>query len=145
MATKRGRSIRVVVVLTPVHFCISGLKWSKRKCDPNHVHKRGLVRCQSSGSILTRARASFQRGPLESESTGHATISEQPRLGPALRRFTSHNTAFTQPNSFCGFGSSQNTSAQSPNVFLAWPDSDTQAKHNDIFRDRSWLSRMQCL
>lgn len=44
--------------------------------------------------------------------------------GPALRRFTSHNTTFTQPKSFCGFCSSQNTLVQSPNVFLARPDSD---------------------
>lgn len=52
------------------------------------------------------------------------TISEQPAPGPALHRFTSHNTTFTQPNSYCGFCPSQNTLVQSPNVFLAQLDSD---------------------
>lgn len=67
---------------------------------------------------------------------------KQPVLSPALCQFTSHNTRFKQPNS-CGFGPSQNTLVESPNVFLARAE-PRQPEHNDIFRDRPWLSKKQC-
>lgn len=85
-----------------------------------------LVPCQSmetahGSTQLPSVRLRWAK-PTE-EHNSRATISEQPVLGPALCQFTSHNTTFTQPNC-CGFCPSQNTLVQSPNVFLAWPDSD---------------------
>lgn len=86
-----------------------------------------MFRLHSAQLGLCSAQLLAARPPQAKPTEKHnsrATISEQPALGPALRRFTSHNTTFTQPNSFCGFCPSQNTLVQSPNVFLAWPDSD---------------------
>lgn len=97
----------------------------------------------SARPVLSSAQLLAARPPQAKPTQQHnssTTISEQPALGPALYRFTSHNTTFTQPNSFCGFCPSQNTLVQSPNVFLVRPDTE----HNDIFRDRPWLSKMQC-
>lgn len=78
------------------------------------------ARVQGVQSVLGSARC---EAPAKQE-THRVTQLARDYFWTAFRRFTSHNTTFTQPNSFCGFCPSQNTLVQSPNVFLAWPDSD---------------------
>lgn len=141
-----GREIGAFCCFNSVHFScslFSSLAESKKvgnQRDPNQDHKCGLiccvlVPCQSSGcsdctrlSLACAQLSCSPRGPRkqnpQSNTTRARLFLNSQRWGPALHRFTSHNTTFTQPNSFCGFCPSQNTLVQSPNVFLAWPDSD---------------------
>ena len=82
--------------------------------------QRQLGRAQPQ---LLATRPPRAEKPTERHNS-RVTISDRPAHGLALRRFTSRNTTFTQLNSCCGFCPSQNTLVQSPNVFLARPDSD---------------------
>lgn len=108
----------------------------RNQLDPNQDHKCGLICCVLVPCLKTAlgsarpalTSAACLRGPRK--RTHGATQLVRDYFCTALRsaqpsrRFTSHNTTFTQPNGFCGFCPSQNTLVQSPNVFLAWPDSD---------------------
>lgn len=63
-----------------------------------------------------RARGGKKKKKLSNATRVQLFLNRELR-GPSLCHFTSHNTTFTQPNSFCGVGPSQNTSASSPYVF----------------------------
>lgn len=116
------------------------------------LHACAPLRCsrlQPPGPRSASAAVSPRKGPRwakkktpRSNTARVWLFLKQPVLGPALCQFTSHNTRFKQPNS-CGFGPSQNTLVESPNVFLARAE-PRQPEHNDIFRDRPWLSKKQC-
>ena len=115
--------------------------------DPNQDRKCGLiccvpVPCQSSGcSVCTRLGS--LRGPRKARNPQSNTTRARLFLN-SLRRFTSHNTTFTQPNSFCGFCPLSKYLGTKSECFLGTARF-RQAEHNDIFRDRPWLSKMQCL
>lgn len=135
------------------------LKRSRRSTTPiKTVNVVSFAACLCPAAVLEtaapRPTLSFscslatKRPPVSKKKTPRSNTArvwlflKQPVLGPALCQFTSHNTRFKQPNS-CGFGPSQNTLVESPNVFLARPE-PRQPEHNDIFRDRPWLSKKQC-
>lgn len=83
------------------------------------------------------------RGPRKARNPQSNTTRARLFLN-SLRWFTSHNTTFTQPNSFCGFCPLSKYLGTKSECFLGTARF-RQAEHNDIFRDRPWLSKMQCL
>lgn len=165
-----GSQNQRIVILTPsispAHFFPSppppfglNLKRSRRSATPiKTVNVVSFAACLCPAAVLEtaapRPTLSFscslatKRPPVSKKKPPRSNTArvwlflKQPVLGPALCQFTSHNTRFKQPNS-CGFGPSQNTLVESPNVFLARAE-PRQPEHNDIFRDRPWLSKKQC-
>lgn len=166
-----GSQNQRIVILTPsispAHFFSlppSPFRAQSKKVttqrNPNQDRKCGLICCmlvprcgardcspQAHAQLQLQSRHEKAPGeqkkkPPRSNTARVWLFLKQPVLGPALCQFTSHNTRFKQPNS-CGFGPSQNTLVESPNVFLARAE-PRQPEHNDIFRDRPWLSKKQC-
>lgn len=146
------------------------IKFAKRVrerslCVPAPCQSSGWNQTGPSGSALGCKKAPaepVQEGGAEkkekarSNTTGARLFLNRERRGPAFCHFTSHNTTFTQPNSLCGAGLSQNTSARTPCVcvcvcvafffsFFLGTARHRRAEHNDIFRDRLWLSKTQCV
>lgn len=100
-----------------------------------------VLRLHTRSARLLAPSPQRAKKPRRNTTRQRLFLNDRRRAQPSAG-FTSHNTTFTQP-SCCGFCPSQNTSAQSPNVFLAQSGSDG-AEDNDIFSDRPRLSKMQC-